>query len=208
MNLTLADVSQTLSPLWAQIINAALQGVDLHDHTQGNGAKITPAGLTINSDLDLVNNRLLNILAAALVNVSILDTSKAGSLQRIGTNLWWVNSAGAGVQITSGTSVVSTGSGALSVSVPSGYPYNVVVGDAQKVLTIDTSSARTLNLPAASNVMYFIIKDGTGSAQTNNITVVPNGADLIDGINGAFVIYSNYGALPLISDGVSKWYVV
>lgn len=208
MQLVLADVSVTTGPQWAQILNTALGRVDLHDHSSGNGVQITPTGININAALDFNSYDLLDALSVSLSSQAFATTTKTGSLQRIGTNLWWVNSSGVAVQITSGSSVVSTGSGALTASVPSIYPYSVVAGDAQKVLLVDTSAARTLNLPAATTSMFVEIKDYAGSAQTNNISVVPNGTDTIDGANSTFIINENYGARGFISNGVSAWYVI
>lgn len=208
MQLVLATVSQTLGPEWAQLINAAFELVDAHDHSSGKGIKVTPSGININSTLDFQNNKAASISAAGLQSLSAADTAQTGTLQRIGTNLWWINSGGSAVQLTSGASVVSTGSGALSVDVPASYPYTVTTGDSETVLIIDTTSARTINLPAAVNAMYVILKDGDGSAQTNNITVAPDGTDLIDGSNSDYIIDYNNASVGLISDGVSKWYII
>lgn len=208
MALVLATVSETLGPEWATMLNTLLQRVDLHDHTEGNGAKVTPAGLEINDTLDLGDNYLDGVLAVSLAALSVLVTAKTGSLQRVGSNLWWINSAGASVQITNGTSLATPGTGAIAASVISSYPYTVLTSDAQAVLVIDSSAARTLTLPAATNAMFLMVKDGGGAAQTNNITITPDGTDLIDGSNSSYLIDANYGSVGLVSDGVSKWYVV
>lgn len=208
MGMLLAAVSETLGPRWAQLINDALNIVDLHDHSSGSGAQVTPAGMLINDDLDMDGNRLLNVLLAGLSNIGTIDLTKTGSIQRVGTNLWWVNAAGAAVQITNGTQVVSTGTGALTIGVPGAYPYTVLSSDAQKVLVIDTSAARTINLPAATTSMYVVLKDGGGSAATNNISVVPAGTDTIDGDNATYPIGANNESVGFISDGVSKWYAI
>lgn len=208
MALVLATVSETLGPEWAELLNTIIERLDEHDHSDGNGARVTPAGLTINDDLDIAGNHLLRILTAALNSQGSADTTKTGTLQRVGSNLYWVNGSGNAVQLTSGSSVVSTGSGALRSSVISSYPHSVTTGDDMKALIIDSSSARTLNLPAASNTMAVWVKDGAGSAQTNNISIVPDGTDLIDGANTTYTVDANYASVCLVSDGVSKWYVV
>ena len=208
MGLTLATVSETLGPEWAEIINALIEVIDAHDHTSGNGASVTPAGLEINDDLDIQGNDLLQILTAALKTQNSVDTTKTGTLQRVGANLYWVSGAGASVQLTSGGSVVSTGSGALRSSVLSSYPHSITTSDDMKALIVDSSSARTLNLPAATNTMAVWVKDGAGSAQTNNISVVPDGTDLIDGSNSNYTVDANYASVCFVSDGISKWYVL
>jgi len=208
MNLDLPTVSTTLGPEWASDLNAAFEAVDEHDHSTGKGLKITPAGMDISSDLDMKDNDLQNALTLNISSGASVDTAKTSTLQRIGQNLYWVNSSGTSVQITSGSSIVSPGSGAFSVGIPGSYPYSVTSGDDTKVLVVDTTSARTLNLPAATTQMHFIVKDGDNLAMTNNVSVVPDGSDTIDGLNSTYTIDTESSAFHFISDGVSAWYVL
>lgn len=195
-----------IGPDWAEEIVAAFNRLDLHDHTNDLGVKITPAGMNINDDLEMNNFALLECEFVELSNQ--VSVSNVGALYRIGNNLWYNNAAGVPVQITSGTVVNVTGSGVISADSPASYPYTVLAGDAQKVLLIDTSAARTINLPAATTSMFFILKDQIGSAQTNNISVVPNGTDVIDGSNSTYTIDWSFASIGLVSDGVSAWFVV
>ena len=208
MNIVLATVEVTQGPTWAQILNTAYGVIDLHDHSSGNGVQITPSGLNINDEFDLQGNDLLRALTVALTAAGAADTAKTGTLQRVGTNLYWVNSGGVAVQITNGSSIVSLGSGVLSVSSPGAYPYSVTTGDAQSVLLIDSSVARTVNLPAATNAMTVYIKDSFGSATANPVSIAPNGTDTIEGVSAAFSLNASYSSIGLISDGVAGWYVI
>lgn len=208
MELVLATVSETLGPQWASLINAAFELVDAHDHSDGKGVKVTPSGLNINDTLDVQNQRIENISAANMQTLAAAVTAVTGSLQRVGGNLYWVNGSGVAVQLTSGSSVVSSGSGEFSVDEPASFPYSVTTGDASKVLVIDTSSAaNTLTLPAATNAMTVVIKDKSLNAANNNITITPDGTDTIDGANSNYVIDANGVSVTLISDGTSAWYV-
>ncbi len=56
--------------------------------------------------------------------------------------------------------------------------------------------------------MAFWVKDITGTAATNNITVTPNGTDTIDGVNASITINENAAARMLISDGAAAWYIL
>jgi len=74
----------------------------------------------------------------------------------------------------------------------------------------DTAAPRTVTLPAASTVganansgKVYIIKDQSGGAGTNNITVSP-ASGTIDG-GASLVISSDYGELVVYSDGAA-WY--
>ena len=72
----------------------------------------------------------------------------------------------------------------------------------------DTTAARTITLPALSGIVgqTLIIKDMTGAAATNNITLDGNGSETIDGATTK-VINTNYGSMTIVAD-VGGWYVL
>jgi len=73
-----------------------------------------------------------------------------------------------------------------------------------------TAAARTITLPLANAVpagWQTTIKDESGGALTNNITIARAGSDTIDGATSN-AINLNYGSRTLYSDGVSKWFTI
>jgi hypothetical protein len=71
----------------------------------------------------------------------------------------------------------------------------------------DTTAARTVNLPALKSVpleQLYIVKDESGNAAANNITIDGNGAEQIDG-SLTKVINNNYGAVGIIR-GSTAWF--
>lgn len=77
---------------------------------------------------------------------------------------------------------------------------------ANETYIVNTSGGTaTLTLPAPSADVFVRVKD-SGSAETNNITINPNGAETIDGAS-SLVIDSNYGSAVLVSDG-TNWYIL
>lgn len=76
---------------------------------------------------------------------------------------------------------------------------NVVLTD-KALHLVDTTAARSLTMPAASANMFLTIKDISGEARTNPITLTTPGAELIDGA-ATFVINANYNAVSIVSDG-------
>jgi len=72
------------------------------------------------------------------------------------------------------------------------------------VLVNSSGGAVTITLPAPTNGRVLIVKDSTGSAYVNNITINPNASETIDGAS-SFVITSNWGECQLQSDG-TNWF--
>jgi len=84
------------------------------------------------------------------------------------------------------------------------------VGFGWVVAVTDTTASRTINLPVANTVpagWQTTIKDESGGAATNAITVSRSSTDTIEGAT-SLAINTNYGVLKLYSDGVSKWFII
>jgi hypothetical protein len=212
MNLNLPTPSITTGPIWAESVNTALETVDNHDHSSGKGVKVKPNGMDINADLDMKINSLLNIEAAQLSELSATVTGPTNilKLHSYAGNLYFTNGSGSAVQLTSGGSIVAS-PGSAQIFAPQSVTGNLSINpsSAYVYLLVDTSAARSISLPFASAVSsgrIYIIKDISGLAQTNNITVVPQGSDLIDG-GASFVVDINSSCFVLVSDGASNWYI-
>ena len=82
---------------------------------------------------------------------------------------------------------------------------NYTATSTDTIIGVDCSGgAITITLPTAGTVngKVYIIKDESGDAGTNNITVATEGSETIDGSNTA-TINSNYGVLRVYSDGTN-----
>lgn len=99
--------------------------------------------------------------------------------------------------------VPSNSSTFIYVSVTS-TPITVISG---RTYLVDTSVARTLNLPAPAANAFFFVKDISGTAETNNITIHPTAGVSIDGSTSDKVIAMNNVFMLFISDGTS-WYIL
>ena len=66
----------------------------------------------------------------------------------------------------------------------------------------DTTAARTITISTADTVdgRIFIIKDESGGALTNNITIATDASQTIDG-QSTIAIVVDYGVMRLYSDG-------
>jgi hypothetical protein len=77
-------------------------------------------------------------------------------------------------------------------------------------LGVDSSStAITVHLPNAATLAIgqtYVIKDETGNASTNNITISASGVQTIDGQN-SIVLISPYSAISLYCNGTNKFFI-
>ena len=96
--------------------------------------------------------------------------------------------------------------------VQTGPTYNANVGET--VRCDSTGQAISVNLPAISPSnsgvsieVKAVVGASPGSPLTNNITVLPNGTDLIDGAM-SFVISKQRASYTFRSDGETGWMIV
>lgn len=84
-------------------------------------------------------------------------------------------------------------------------PYQLTVSD--QTLFVDTSTAKTVVLPDATlyGGRLFRIKDSTGNAGVNNITINSLGGN-IDG-SPSYIMNTNYQAVTIQSNGLN-WYLI
>lgn len=86
--------------------------------------------------------------------------------------------------------------------------YTTVMTDTYIGVT-STAAARTITLIAAATAgagKVYVIKDESGGAATNNITIDGNASETIDGATTK-IINTNYGSYTIICDG-SNWFTI
>lgn len=136
-------------------------------------------------------------------NIMIANNGSAGESNtiRIGTQ-----GTGTGQQnLCYLAGVLNTVSGrVINVTTPGAYPYTTLITD--HLILVDTSSARTIT-PMAAPVTgtLYIIKDNTGSAAANNITITPSGKN-IDGAASS-TMNINFGSVTIVYNG-TQWNIV
>lgn len=99
----------------------------------------------------------------------------------------WTSAYGATRSVTSANSPVS--------------PLN------RELIFVDTSGAVSIQLPAASLGYRFTIKDTTGSAGTNPITILRAGSESIEGVAASYSCRAPYGSWVFASDG-TNWFII
>ena len=115
-----------------------------------------------------------------------------------------------GSVLINGPLVVNGGSVVMNRTVVSATPFSAA--SSSHFIAVQTTTiggASTINLPAASTLrdgQSFVIKDEEGSANSNNINIVANGSDEIDG-EGCVVIESPFRAITLYTNGSNKFFI-
>lgn len=205
MNLPVPVVSVDPGPDWATNIDACLSAIDSHDHSPGKGVPVTPAGINITSDLTLNSNSLLAAFAAVLVNQAAPLTAPKfyGAIYEVLGDLWYTNSSGAAIQLTAGSfSNVSVLACTNTVNVTG----SVALTD-KALHFVDTASGPiSLTLPSPANTRYITIKDTTGNALTNPMTLVRFGTEKIENVAANFAMNYSYGSWSITSNG-TDWFI-
>lgn len=73
-------------------------------------------------------------------------------------------------------------------------PYTVL--DSDTFIAVNVNAATVINLPPGEKGRHLVVKDISGAANTNNITVTPSSGENIDG-SATYVINTAYGAVEI-----------
>lgn len=165
MGLPVPVVGTAPSPEWANDINASLSIIDQHDHTPGHGVPVTPAGLSITSDLSFGGNNATTLRSTrySAQSAPISGGSDLGALYVSGVDLYYNDENGNQVRITQGGSV--TGSSGTITGLPSG-----TASAAFSASTFTFQSATST--PANLNVGPVTI--GRNAASPKTVTLAPS----------------------------------
>ena len=179
MNLVLPvpGAAGQVGPTWATNLNTALTLIDSHDHSSGKGQKVTPAGININADLTLAGFNLTTVNSARFSSQS---AALSGSSDKIAVysvlgDLYWNNSSGTAVQITSGGSVAGASGTITGLASPAsvtfagsspnasfsfiqaaGIAAKMVHGDVAITETVSSGNSVTLKAPTSLASSYSV----------------------------------------------------
>jgi len=207
------NVGRITSPLGTLTIGYSSPNITI-DATGGSIVNSITAGTNINLT-GTATNPIINLNdpvkqtngSAAAPPYSFVNQTSTGMYLTAGLVLGLASSFGEGVEIgftTQTKNLLEIGAGvAFTYTSTSTSPYVVLSSDL--FVSIDSSGgAKTVQLPnAPRNGQVYIIKDKTGSAAANNITVTTvGGAVTIDG-STTFVMSTNYESISVLFNGTS-----
>lgn len=208
MQLDLPEVGATPGPEWAQKVNAAFERVDEF------GAPITPDRLNISGDLDVQGNDLTEVRSVRLEGqpAPLAGPADLRAVFVVNSDLYYRDGNGTTIRLTEGGQPAGGGGGSSNVwaSVTVASNHTVQPSDAYVALNVNTTSARSITLPAAASVAagrLYAIKDVSGQSETNPITLGRSGADTIDGATSQS-LSMNHGMWLVKGDGASSWHLM
>lgn len=145
-----------------------------------------------------------DVIAGSGTDVAIKDegstlTSAATSIDFVGSGV---------TATTSGNDVTVTIGGGISYS-RTEVTTTITASTNSTILGVTASSAIEIRLPSAGDYdagQYFTIKDESGAADSNNITILTSGSQTIDGVS-SIVLESPYAAVNLYSNGSDKFFI-
>lgn len=205
--LTLPVVGSTVDPKWAAETNANWE--TLNATAYGSGSQVPSAGLNINGDVSWNGFNLtgLRALRMQIQSGTLTGANDKVELYSVNGDLYFNNSAGTAVRLTTGAQLATSGSngsfGVKSVTsdltVPSSATYNV--------LTVNTTAVRHVTLPASAAAPGFtlFVQDVTGNAASNPIQFIPVGSNTINGVNATASVAQPFGSWILQSNGAGNW---
>ncbi len=164
MNLTLPvpGTGGTPGPTWASEINTALETVDAHAHTSGDGVAIASAAIDIDADLVFNDFSLTSLLAAKFTTQASNPTGEPLIFVKNG-ELTYIDSSGNVVPIT------TAGAVAGSVGSISGLASPASASFGSDTFTWLYDSAKAARMANADIILYPY--DGIGTAYVNTVTI-------------------------------------
>ena len=111
MGLTEPAIGNEPSPVYGTDQNNNFNILDSHDHSSGKGVPVTPAGLNINADLPFNDNNATGLKTVRFQPLTSAPStgSDIGCVYELNGDLWYNDSAGDQIQLTSGNQVVAAG---------------------------------------------------------------------------------------------------
>lgn len=108
MNITLPTPGSD-DGTWGDAVNAGLEVIDEHDHSPGKGVPVPSTGFEVVSDIDMGSSALLNANEVTLTDQSaaLTGNSHKRSVNAVNGDLYYTNSSGVAVQLTSGNSLAA-----------------------------------------------------------------------------------------------------
>jgi hypothetical protein len=189
-----------------------VNGVTSAIQTQLNAKEPTITTLSIakggtNSGTTLNNNRVMQSAGSAIVEAAAITASRAliSNANGIPTHSTVTSAT---LAFLDATSSVQTQLNARQTSLRSVIAVSTnVTLTTNAIHTVNTSSVRSLTLPSPVSGTQITVKDVTGTANVNNITIVRFASEQIEGVSASYTMDQTYQSITLIADGTNWWLI-
>lgn len=205
MSLPIPGVGIDASPDWAYHVDNCLTIIDSHDHSAGKGVSITPAGLSINTDLPINGNNLTLVRAVRFNSQSVPIpgvTPDGNCIYVAAGELWYNDHNGAEVQLTNNGSVAGTTGSISGLTPPASASYNsgtfVWQSNSNTPANLDAASLIIRNMTAGSNGITLAAPNALAA---NYALTLPAA---LPGSSGVFLTLNTSGAMSYTSINPSQ----
>jgi hypothetical protein len=177
MLLPVPNVGTEPGPQYASDVNTALSLIDTHDHSPGKGVPITTAGFTVDQNLNFNNRTAFNMEAATFLTQTVAPALQSIYVKAAGTSpiineLWYIDSAGQQVQLTSNGIVNVTASSITGVTYNSGTFTFTQAQDALPTTPASLSAGNVTLKPIVAATPYSVtLTPPSGIASQYNIAM-------------------------------------
>jgi len=189
MGLSLPSPGVDEGPGWAEQLNDSLSLVDLHNHTAGKGTKIPVAGLDLQADLTINSNSHTDVKSVKFTSQSSSLTT-TNAVYVVNGELYFSDSGGTNVQITSGGSLNLASTGTIGGDYAQvGVNATVTYSDTTKTYSFLQAAGSTAKMYSAkisladsaggSNAVGIIPPVGLASGYDLTLPTAAPGADQV-----------------------------
>lgn len=207
MGMPIPGVGNTSGPTWASDLVACLNLVDQHDHSNGNGVQITPAGLNINSDLSFGNNNATGLRSSRYQSQSAVlsGASDLNCAFVVAGDLYFNDGSGNHVRITQSGGVAGSPGTISNLTSPASAAFVsasstfVWQSAANTPAYLDGASVLLRNLTANSKALTLAPPNAMGANYTVTLPTLP-GAQSFLTIDSS----GNMAATTAISNGITR----
>lgn len=153
MSLIEPVIGGTLSPTWAQDLNANMGTLDSHNHQPGSGIPITPAGLNISSDLSFLINNATNLRATRYSPITLgsLTGTDLNEIIVSGVDLYYVDGLGNQIRMTQSGGLAGTSGSISGLTSPASASYV----SASSTFVWQSNSGVAANMDAATYILRY-----------------------------------------------------
>lgn len=210
--LTLPDPSVSLGPAWAATVNAAFAAIDNHDHTGTKGLPIRVAAITIDADLTFKPaSTAYSLLGLKLARFDSQSGVLTGGLNLnqvyvVNGNLYFQDSSGTNIQITSGGAVNIAGVGGITGLAATTAA--VTYSDITKTFAFTQNSNFPAKIDGGSIAIHEVVSGGKavtlsapGSLGSNYTLTLPTA---LPGTNQSLALFTTAGVWSFLGLGAAN----